>query len=133
MDVSEEPWVLLVPAGEVETIAPGKPKRADLTRVVAERWRVREEKVALYVVRGEAEALTVFSSICTHAGCVVGFEAKENRFHCPCHDGYFGIDGRVLDGPPPRGLDPIPHRLTEAGLEVRFTRYRLDTAERIEL
>ncbi len=45
-----------------------------------------------------------FSAICTHLGCVVKWDAAEGRIACPCHAGYFGTDGKVLSGPPPRAL-----------------------------
>jgi Rieske Fe-S protein len=51
------------------------------------------------VVRtGEATA-TALSATCTHAGCIVGYEARANVLHCPCHDADFDLTGAVLRGP----------------------------------
>jgi len=58
----------------------------------------------LYFVN-TADDYKVFSSICTHLGCKVRWEAHRNRFYCSCHQGVFGNDGKVLEGPPPRALD----------------------------
>ena len=33
--------------------------------------------------------VVAFSQKCTHLGCVVYFEAAEQRWHCPCHEGNF--------------------------------------------
>jgi arsenite oxidase small subunit len=49
-----------------------------------------------------------FSQKCTHLGCVVFFEAEENRWHCPCHEGNFeALTGDVISGPPTRPLGRI--------------------------
>ena len=37
---------------------------------------------------GDREVVA-FSQKCTHLGCVVFYEADENRWHCPCHEGNF--------------------------------------------
>ena len=66
-------------------------------------------------VSGEIDA---FDSRCTHALCSYAWEADNERFQCHCHDGSFAIDGKVLAGPPPRPLDKLPMRLTEAGIEL---------------
>ena len=37
---------------------------------------------------GDREVVA-FSQKCTHLGCVVYYEADEDRWHCPCHEGNF--------------------------------------------
>ena len=52
--------------------------------------------------------VVAFSQKCTHLGCVVYFEADEDRWHCPCHEGNFDArTGAVISGPPPRPLGRI--------------------------
>ncbi len=52
--------------------------------------------------------VVAFSQKCTHLGCVVYFEADEDRWHCPCHEGNFEPrTGAVISGPPPRPLGRI--------------------------
>jgi Rieske Fe-S protein len=52
--------------------------------------------------------LVAFSQKCTHLGCVVYFEADEDRWHCPCHEGNFeAATGQVISGPPTRPLGRI--------------------------
>ena len=41
-----------------------------------------------------------FSNRCPHLGCKVHWEARENRFYCPCHQGAFDPSGRGVSGPP---------------------------------
>lgn len=51
------------------------------------------------------DGYAVFNGTCTHLGCKVKWEAHRDRFYCPCHQGVFGSDGEVVEGPPPRPLD----------------------------
>ena len=47
--------------------------------------------------------------MCTHAGCGVSFDPSSMQFICPCHGGtYDARTGKVLAGPPPAPLAPIP-------------------------
>lgn len=50
------------------------------------------------------EELLAFSAVCTHEGCTVTYRPGESVIWCPCHDGRFDLNGRVLSGPPPRSL-----------------------------
>jgi len=45
------------------------------------------------------------SAVCTHLGCTVQFEAKDNLIWCACHNGYYDINGRNVSGPPPKPLE----------------------------
>jgi cytochrome b6-f complex iron-sulfur subunit len=49
-----------------------------------------------------------FSAICTHLGCVVGWDARKKQIACPCHAGFFDASGEVISGPPPRPLARRP-------------------------
>ena len=60
--------------------------------------------------------VAAFSQKCTHLGCVVFFEAEEERWHCPCHEGNFAArTGAVLSGPPTRPLGRIDVELRPDG------------------
>ena len=48
------------------------------------------------------------SLLCTHTGCEVKWRADAGHYECPCHDGLFDADGRVLLGPPPAPLRDLP-------------------------
>lgn len=85
---------------------------------------------AVYAARSGA-GVTVFSTSCPHLGCRVELGRGEARFACPCHESSFGADGRVLEGPAPRGLDPLEARVVDGRVEVRFLRFRSGTPERI--
>lgn len=55
------------------------------------------------VVRGRAGYFAL-STVCTHLGCVVEWDAAANRLTCPCHLASFNLEGSVAEGPPPRPL-----------------------------
>jgi cytochrome b6-f complex iron-sulfur subunit len=57
------------------------------------------------LLRGEDGTLRALSLVCTHLACTVIWNGEKREFHCPCHDGYFDGEGRVLSGPPPAPLD----------------------------
>ena|SRR5664279_2627852 len=50
------------------------------------------------------QGFRAFSAICTHLGCVVGWDAQRRQIACPCHAGFFDLNGRPVAGPPPRPL-----------------------------
>jgi Rieske Fe-S protein len=83
----------------------GQPEDATSTTFVAARLEGTDEAAAgVFVKRGADGKPVVLSSICTHAGCAVVWKADQNKFHCPCHQGFFDADGRNVGGPPPRPL-----------------------------
>lgn len=53
--------------------------------------------------RGEGERVEDFvalSSTCPHLGCQVHWQADQNRYFCPCHNGTFDPAGKGIGGPP---------------------------------
>jgi Rieske Fe-S protein len=56
-------------------------------------------------VRLDDGAVVAFERRCPHLGCPVVWAAARGRFECPCHHAAFDArTGRVLFGPPRRGL-----------------------------
>ncbi len=58
------------------------------------------------VVNSPEGGVKAFSAVCTHLGCIVGYDAARSPdIVSPCHDGHFSVaDGHVLSGPPPSPL-----------------------------
>jgi Rieske Fe-S protein len=59
-----------------------------------------------------------FSGKCPHLGC--GFKWRKHKvlgqvFLCPCHLSIYDAAGKVLDGPAPRPLDPLPIQVSASG------------------
>jgi glycine/D-amino acid oxidase-like deaminating enzyme/nitrite reductase/ring-hydroxylating ferredoxin subunit len=66
--------------------------------------RVRGRNVAVY--RDEDGALHAISPVCTHLGCVVGWNPAEKSWDCPCHGSRYSREGLVIQGPAVRDLEP---------------------------
>ena len=71
----------------------------------------------------------MLSAICSHLGCIVPWDATQNRFVCPCHAGVFAPDGARISGPPPRGLDALPTKIESGKLYVRYQYFRQLTSK----
>ena len=71
------------------------------------------------LVRRDTETdFLCFSSSCPHLGCSVAWDPLSARFKCACHGGAFDRDGKVLAGPPPRGLDRLPWKIEDGIIKV---------------
>ena len=76
------------------------------------------------LVREEA-GFYALSTVCTHLGCTVPWNADEQRFVCPCHASTFDINGDVVQPPAPRAMD-----LFEVTIENGMV--RVDTGRRLK-
>ena len=56
------------------------------------------------VFEDAAKNIHALQAKCTHEGCTVTYKAADQLVWCACHNGKFGIDGRVISGPPPKPL-----------------------------
>jgi Rieske Fe-S protein len=74
----------------------------------------------MYVLRSADETYLVLSNVCTHLACRVVWKDDPRDYTCPCHDGHFAKDGRVISGPPPRPLDEVEHKIEEGTLYVHL-------------
>ncbi|KAF4367758.1 hypothetical protein F8388_011333 [Cannabis sativa] len=59
-----------------------------------------------YLVVEQDKTLATYgiNAVCTHLGCVVPWNAAENKFICPCHGSQYNNQGRVVRGPAPLSL-----------------------------
>ena len=105
--------------GRLDEFRPNEPTAITLTFQRRDGWVIRTVRRTVYVVVKPDGSVKVLSNICTHANCAVRWEHQKRAFFCPCHDGYFDLNGKVISGPPPRPLDELPHRLQGGFLFVR--------------
>lgn len=57
---------------------------------------------------GGVEDFIALSSTCPHLGCQVHWEAQNNRYFCPCHNGTFDPTGKATGGPPGDAGQSLP-------------------------
>ncbi len=49
--------------------------------------------------------------LCTHLGCIPGYNPEDMSFLCACHGGRYDAQMDVTKAPPPRGLDIPPFKI----------------------
>ena len=67
-------------------------------------WLTATTRSLAYVKRVKEDEVIAISAACSHLGCIVTWDEEQNIFKCPCHDGRYDMEGRVISGPPPRPL-----------------------------
>jgi Rieske Fe-S protein len=85
----------------------------------SKQFRFPDSDAPCLLIRSLDGEYAAFSQSCTHLMCPVHFQADAGKLVCPCHEGYFDArDGRVLAGPPQRGLPQFDVRIREDGIWV---------------
>jgi len=62
----------------------------------------------LIVINRKGKGLIALSRVCTHLGCLVGFNREDQDLVCPCHAAKYSLEGNVISGPAPRALKSYP-------------------------
>ncbi|MBI3245492.1 MAG: ubiquinol-cytochrome c reductase iron-sulfur subunit [Deltaproteobacteria bacterium] len=124
----ETPWIEV---GPLDAFPIGDPRQLDCISKERDGWIEQSVRRSVWVVRSDAETLTVFNPKCTHLSCAYRWEADKQRFFCPCHGGIFDITGKVTGGPPPRPLDTLPVKVEGGTLYIRHFQYKLGISEKI--
>jgi Rieske Fe-S protein len=57
------------------------------------------------LVRTPTGELRAFSAACTHLNCTVQYRADISHIWCACHNGHYDLNGKNIEGPPPRPLE----------------------------
>jgi Rieske Fe-S protein len=57
------------------------------------------------LVKGAGGELKAFSASCTHLACIVQFRPDISHIWCACHNGHFDLNGKNIEGPPPKPLE----------------------------
>jgi menaquinol-cytochrome c reductase iron-sulfur subunit len=90
---------------------------------------------AVYLQRVGPDKVRALNAKCPHTGCFVNYQpGGENRFHCPCHDSTFAVDGKILNprSPSPRALDELKVEIREGGeIWLTFQNFRPGVHEQI--
>jgi menaquinol-cytochrome c reductase iron-sulfur subunit len=114
---SSDAWI---PLGKLDSFELGKPVLSTFTRSKVNGWEKTVNSYGVFVLRKSQSEVTAFSNVCTHLGCRVNWQADKKEYICPCHDGHFDVDGKVVAGPPPRPLDTYSTRVENGILSIHF-------------
>ena len=68
---------------------------------------IRRGAMKYAVSRSAQGKVTCVSAVCTHLGCIVGWNPAATTWDCPCHGSRFRADGSVIHGPASRPLEPV--------------------------
>lgn len=119
--------------GSVHSLQPGIPKEMACIHSISDGWQKTTAKKSLWTVKDDKGIVTVFSPLCTHLGCGYRWETDKQKFFCPCHNSFFALDGKVLSGPAPRGLDTLPVKIENERVLVIYKEFKAGSAAKIEL
>jgi len=130
-----------LPEGDIDVCAlrelpSGEPKRVVVRGVLRDGWQAGEVELgAAWIVRKSDDVLIAYSAVCPHLGCAIEHRDgdADAPFGCPCHDSTFRADGSQIEGPSPRGLDPLAVRVVEGRVLLRFKRFATGSADRKEV
>jgi glycine/D-amino acid oxidase-like deaminating enzyme/nitrite reductase/ring-hydroxylating ferredoxin subunit len=64
--------------------------------------KVDGDNVAAF--KDEQGRVHAVSAVCTHMGCLVGWNATDRTWDCPCHGSRFELSGEVIHGPATKPL-----------------------------
>ena len=115
-------WCDIGPLDEFASI--NEPTKKSVLIEQRDGWRKVVSEKAVYVIKDPAGQLAVLSSICPHLGCSLPWVGEKSEFVCPCHLGRFAPSGKLLGGPPPRGMDLLESRVENGVLQVHYQYFR---------
>jgi len=113
-----ESWIDL---GKAKKINENQWLKRPISFNIQDRWKTRIIQEMLYVYR-DGRNVTIISSICPHAGCLI--KTEKSGFVCPCHKSFFDEKGSVIEGPSPRPLDTMEWTVKKGRLYVKYEQFR---------
>ena len=72
------------------------------------------------VIRTSASQAAALTAVCTHAHCLVGYDAGAEKLVCPCHGSEYSRDGVVLRGPAIAPLATFSATLDATGITIKL-------------
>jgi len=67
-------------------------------------WLTADARSLIYIKRTPEDGVIAISATCSHLGCIVSWDEADKKFKCPCHNGVYDVEGKVVSGPPPAPL-----------------------------
>ncbi len=113
----KDAWTPAVPLGDLEV---GVLKTVQIQWPRQDGYLHTTDRQVVFLTRTADGEIRALSSICTHLGCRVVWDAQQQLLRCPCHGGAFSAAGEVKAGPPPRPLEPLAARVEAGRILVRI-------------
>lgn len=111
---------LWVPAAPLSDLDEGVLKTVHVQAARQDGYLRTVDREVVFLTRTGDSEVTALSSICTHLGCRVAWDAQARLLRCPCHGGAFTATGEVHAGPPPRPLTRLPTRLVDGSVLIQI-------------
>ena len=94
--------------------------RLGLERAVLVGWSYGAFAICDYIRAYGQDRVAAFSRVCTHAGCLVGFDSSSHLLVCPCHGAEFDPlhHAAPVAGPASVPLESIPVRIDRSTGQV---------------
>jgi Rieske Fe-S protein len=67
------------------------------------------------LIRVSETEFKAFAATCTHLACIVEFRKRQDLIWCNCHNGVYDLNGRNVEGPPPKPLAPLDVHVIAGG------------------
>lgn len=83
-------------------------------------FKFKDLKGGNITVTNTGKEYIALSTKCTHLGCQVFWKKDEKVFYCPCHEGYFNPNGKVMKGPPPKPLDSYKVEVIDKAIYIHI-------------
>jgi menaquinol-cytochrome c reductase iron-sulfur subunit len=119
--------------GPVNSFPDNEPALSKYESTIEEAYLHEEKLRDVWIIKHSDSKVTVFSPICPHLGCHYDWYPESKKFICPCHGSVFSIDGKVLGGPSPRGLDTLPWKIENGDVYIKWEQYRVGIPQKIRV
>ena len=74
--------------------------------------------IPLVIINRRGSGFIALSRVCTHLGCLVGYDSFNSKLVCPCHAGEFDLEGNVLTGPATKSLQRYPLKISSKQITI---------------
>jgi Rieske Fe-S protein len=115
-------WVTV---GNIQELPAGKFEPRLVTVTAHGNWFNKKVERTIWLRRNTDGTVTVLSGICPHLNYTINnWQQDLGIFKCPGHKSAFDANGRVLEGPSPRPMDPLEHQIKDGVLMVRYQKFK---------
>jgi Rieske Fe-S protein len=108
-----------------------QPTKMTFSKTDQDAFVTTREPEQVWIIKKSTDEVKVFSPVCPHLGCRYNWDAEKKLFVCPCHNSVFTIEGKVVSGPAPRGLDELPSEIRNESVYVEYEKFEAGIPDKI--